>query len=150
MLRRHGLDHGAAAIRAAAGAADDLRDEGERGLRRAEVVDVEAHIRVQHADERDGRKIEALGDHLRAEQDRDLLVAEAAQHRLVAAGGGDGIRIHAQNCRIRERARARSSRSSGTSGGGPRNGTSGGRCSAGTAARRRSPCRRGIGCCRGG
>ena len=102
MLRRHGLDHGAAAIRAAAGAADDLRDKGERGLRRAEVVDVEAHIRVQHADERDGRKIEALGDHLRAKQDRDLLVAEAAEHRLVAAGGGDGIRVHAQNCRIRE------------------------------------------------
>ena len=102
MLRRHGLDHGAARVRTPSGTAHDLRDKRKRRLGGAEVVDIQAHVRVDDADKRNGREIKALGDHLRAEQNGDLLFAELFQHRLMSACGGHGIGVHAQNLRVGE------------------------------------------------
>ena len=46
----------------------------------AEVGQVERDVGVEHADQRDARKVEALRDHLGAEQDVGLAAREAAQH----------------------------------------------------------------------
>ena len=100
MLRRHGLDHGAARVRTAPGTADDLRNERKRCLGGTEIVYIQAHVRVNDADERDGWEIKALGNHLRAKQNGNLLFAEFFQHCLMPACGGYGIGVHAQNLRV--------------------------------------------------
>ena len=58
------------------GTADDLRNKRKRCLGGAEVVDIQAHVRVDDADKRNGWEIKARGDHLRAKQNGDLLFAE--------------------------------------------------------------------------
>ena len=68
MIRRAGLHQHFAGLLAAAGPSRHLHQELEGALGGAEVGQVQGHVGVEHADERDVRKIEALGDHLRAEE----------------------------------------------------------------------------------
>ena len=56
---------------AAAGAADDLREQLERPLGRAKIRQAEADVGRDDADERHRRKVVALRDHLRADEDVD-------------------------------------------------------------------------------
>ena len=75
------LDDRFARLLAAAGAAGDLRQQLKRPLRRAEVGQAEADVGRHDADQRDARKVVALGDHLRADEHVDLAVAEPRQQR---------------------------------------------------------------------
>ena len=74
---------------AAAGAADDLREQLKRPLRRAEIRQAEADVGRDDADERHRRKVVPLGDHLRADEDVDRRRARrrAARARSRRAGG---------------------------------------------------------------
>ena len=47
----------------------------------ADVGLLEERVRINNADERDVRKIQSLGNHLRSEQDRGLLAGRCAQER---------------------------------------------------------------------
>ena len=102
MLRRHGLHHRRPRLLAAARPADHLRDQAERRLRRAVIAHVQAHIRVQNADERHIFKIEPLGHHLRPKQDRNFFLLEAPEQLLMAVAGRHRVRVHAQELRVRE------------------------------------------------
>ena len=66
------LDDRLAGTLAAARAPDDLRQQLERPLRRAEIRQPEADVGRDDADERHAREIVSLGDHLRADQHVDL------------------------------------------------------------------------------
>ena len=75
-MRSECLDDDLALEIAPPGAAGDLGDELERALAGAEVRDVQAEVRIEDADERDVWEMQALGDHLRADQDIDLVGLE--------------------------------------------------------------------------
>ena len=47
---------------------------------------MQPHVGVDHADQRHVGKVEALGDHLGAEQDVNQTAAEGGQHAGMAAG----------------------------------------------------------------
>ena len=77
VVGRKRLHEHAAALVAAAGAAGDLRDELKRPLGRPQVAKVQRRVGVDHADQRHVRKVEPLGDHLRAQQDLHLAARES-------------------------------------------------------------------------
>ena len=88
MLRGEGLDQRPARAAGAPRAPRHLRQELEGALRRAQVAEGEAEIGVDDADQRQARKVVALGDELRADDDVDLalrdrgeLLAQAAARR---------------------------------------------------------------------
>ena len=97
VVRGEGLDHGAAGFLSPAAAPDHLRDQGERAFSRAIVPGIEALIGRDHADQRDVFKIEPLGDHLRADHDGDVFLAETVEQLFVGTGRRDGIRVHAEH-----------------------------------------------------
>ena len=66
---RERLDEHATALRTAAGATRELRDERERALLGAEVGEAQRAVGVDDDAERDVREVVALGDHLRADED---------------------------------------------------------------------------------
>ena len=70
-----------ARLLAAAGAAGDLRQQLEGPLGGAEIGQAEADVGRDDADQRDAREVVPLRDHLRADEDVDLAVAEACQQR---------------------------------------------------------------------
>ena len=65
-----GLDDHATRVLTATGATRDLLEEVERALPRAEVGHLEGVVGIDHTHERHLGKVQALGDHLRAEQHR--------------------------------------------------------------------------------
>ena len=73
------LDDRFARALAAPGAPRHLGQELKRALRRPKVGEAETDIRGHDADQRDARKVVALGDHLRADEDVDLARREARQ-----------------------------------------------------------------------
>ena len=79
MLGHIGLDQAAARNRLAAGAPRHLIEQLEGALGGARVGLREAEIAVDHADQRQPRKMMALGDELRADDDIDLAVLDLAQ-----------------------------------------------------------------------
>ena len=81
MIRIERLDDRLARPLAAAGPADDLRQQLKRPLRRAEVRQAQANVSRDDADERHARKVVALGDHLRADQHVDLAGHEPPEQR---------------------------------------------------------------------
>ena len=88
-----------ARLLAAAGAAGHLREQLKRPLGRAEVGHAEADVGRDDADQRHARKVVALGNHLRADQDVDLAVAEARQQRFERAPSADRVAIEARDAR---------------------------------------------------
>ena len=67
-----GLDDDAARVLTATGATGDLFEQVERALARSEIGHLEGVVGVDHAHERHLGEVQALGDHLRAEQHRAL------------------------------------------------------------------------------
>ena len=94
-----GLDQRAAGQVGAAAAADDLGDEAEHALIRAESLPEQHRIDAKNADERDFFKVQPFGDHLCAKQDVILLPGKAGQHLFVRVFLGGGILVHAQDAR---------------------------------------------------
>src|SRR5687768_5457590 len=56
-----------------------LRQKLERALTRAEIRNMQTKIRVENAHQRDVGKMQSLGDHLRANEDIDLVRLEGVQ-----------------------------------------------------------------------
>ena len=100
MIGAERLHEHAPAVLAAPGAAGHLRHQLKRALGGAEVGQVQGRVGIDHAHQRDTRKIEPLGDHLRAQQDIDLAVAKRRQGLLVAAGSLHRVGVHAQHAGI--------------------------------------------------
>jgi hypothetical protein len=100
-----GLHDDAARELAAASASGDLRDELEGALRGAEIRQVERAVGVDDADQRDAREVEALGDHLRADQHVDLAAPEGLERVLVVLAPPHRVRIHAPHARAWEEGR---------------------------------------------
>ena len=90
------LDDRAPRVRAAAGAARDLRDELEGPLGRAEVGEGEGGVGADHADEAHIREVEPLRDHLRAHQHLDLALSEALERVVEVRGRLHGVAVDAQ------------------------------------------------------
>lgn len=90
-----GLDVDFAGEVAAAGASGDLCDELEGAFGGAEVVgDGEGAIGGEDANEGDIGEVEALGNHLGAEEDVGLFGAEGGEEFVVAMAAGGGVGIH--------------------------------------------------------
>ncbi len=102
MLRVQRLDDRLARRLSPAGASDHLRQQLKRALRRAKVGKPEADVRRDDADERDRRKIVALGDHLRADEDVDLAPRDTPQDAGDRAAAPDGVAIDARDTRPRK------------------------------------------------
>ena len=82
VLRVARLDEDRARTLAAARATRHLDEELETALGRAEIRHGERGVGVDHADQRHVRKIVALRDHLRADEDVDLAGAHPGEHGL--------------------------------------------------------------------
>ena len=95
MVGRACLHHDATAKRPATAAARHLRDKLAGAFGGAEVGQMERRIGVDDADEHHARKVEALGDHLRADKDVDLAGTKGVERLLVAAPGSHRVGIHA-------------------------------------------------------
>ena len=108
VVRIQRLDDRLARLLAAAGAAGDLREQLERPLGGAEVGQAEADVGRHDADQRHARKVVALGDHLRADEDVDLAVAEPREQRGERALAPDGVAIEPRDARAGTRARCTS------------------------------------------
>jgi len=98
-----------AAARAAAGPPGHLRDQLKRPLGGAEVGQVQRRVGIDHADERDVRKIQSLGDHLRPQQDADRAVAKPLERLAVRAGVAHRVGVHPQASKPGKRARTSTS-----------------------------------------
>ncbi len=102
VVTRHArLDDDFPALGSAARASRDLAEQLEAAFRRAEVGQVDADVRIDDADERDVREIEALGDHLGAEQDVDFAAAHAVEDVGVRPFAARGVDVHARDARVR-------------------------------------------------
>jgi hypothetical protein len=58
---------------------------------------VQRQIRIDDAHQRDLRKIQALGDHLCADEDVDLLPFHRAENAMMTPLGGRGIQVHSRD-----------------------------------------------------
>ena len=102
MKRSEGLDEDFALDVAAAGAAGDLGEQLEGAFAGAEVRDDAGQVGVDDPDQRDVRKMQALGDHLRADEDVDLAGAEVAQDAAIILLPLQRVGVHARDARVRE------------------------------------------------
>ena len=102
MERGVGLDEHLAGHVAAPRAPGHLRQQLERALRGAEVRHLQAQVGVDHADQGHVRKVEALGDHLRADQNIDVAAPELAEDLRVGILAAGGVGVHAHDARVRE------------------------------------------------
>ena len=63
---------------------------------------MEGGVRRDHADQRDERHVEPLGDHLRADEHVGLVGEEAGEDRLVRVAAAGDVAVPAQGARLRE------------------------------------------------
>ena len=94
---RAGLDEHAAAARAAAGAARELRDQRERPLLGAEVREAQGRVGVEHDAERHVREVVALGHHLGAEQEASRRGVEAREQLRHGVLGRRRVGVEAED-----------------------------------------------------
>ena len=102
VLRREGLDQCPARAAGASRASGHLRQELERPLRRAHVAEGEAEVAVDDADQRQERKIVALGDELGADDDVDLAFLDRRQFLAQTLHPADDVARHQDRARVRE------------------------------------------------
>ena len=107
MLGILGLDQHLAGLRAAPGAARDLDDGLRHAFGRAEIRAEQALVGVQHHHQGDARKVVALGDHLRADQDARLAAGDPANYLLDVAALAHHVAIEAGDGHVREQLRQR-------------------------------------------
>src|SRR5688572_7165623 len=79
VLGVEGLHDGLAGALAAPGPPGDLRQQLERALGSAKISESQPDVRRDDPDKRDTRKVMALRDHLRADEDVQLAGREAAE-----------------------------------------------------------------------
>ncbi len=101
VARRVGLEDDAARHWTATGPAGHLREQLERALGRSVVGQVERDVGRDHAGERDGRQVEALGGELRADQHVGAALAEVVVDRLESTPSGEGVRVEASDPQAR-------------------------------------------------
>ena len=104
MIRIDGLNQHDSGRLAASGAAGGLRQELEGSLGGAEIGEAQADVGVHDAHQRDVGNVVTLGDHLRADQDVVIALAEAGQDGFVVALAADGIAVQPRDAGFRKRA----------------------------------------------
>ena len=72
----------------------DLHEELERPLPRAEVRQMQRRIRTDDSHQSHSRKVQPLGDHLRADQDVNFPAAERPERFVIRTLARHGVRIH--------------------------------------------------------
>ena len=100
-----GLDHDLpfpCALASAAGTAGHLGKELECSLRCAEIGEKQLRVCRDDPNERDTRKVESFGNHLRTEQDVGVAVAESLQQAVVRPLANRCVEVHAQNLCFRK------------------------------------------------
>ena len=100
MKRRERLHENLALHVAAPGAPGDLREQLEGALARAEIRLVQREVGVNDADQRDVRKMQALGNHLRADENVGLADAKIAEHLPVIVLALHRVGVHALDARV--------------------------------------------------
>ena len=83
-------------------ATGDLGDELEGALGSAEIGQRQRRIAADHADERDVRIVEPLGDHLRAEHHLKLAAPKSAKRLLVILAAAHRVAIDTRVAKLRE------------------------------------------------
>ena len=89
----------------AARAARDLGEELEGALGGAEIRQLEREVGVEDPDQRHAREVQALGDHLGAEQDIQLARPEVGEDLAEAVLARHGVRVDAGHARAGEELR---------------------------------------------
>ncbi len=89
------LHHDTTATRSATGSSGDLRNQVKGPFTGAKIKQVQRRIGIDHADQSDVGEIQALGNHLCAQQNSPLARAKQIQCRFMAAGPLHRIGIHA-------------------------------------------------------
>ena len=103
MKRRECLHEHFALDVAAPGAAGDLREQLKGAFARAKIRLMQRKIGVNDADERDVRKMQALGNHLGADEDVGLAGAKIAEHLPVIVLALHRVGVHALDARLRKK-----------------------------------------------
>ncbi len=85
MIGLVGLEIADAAALLAPGAADHLVEQLPGAFRRARIAVAQAQIRIDHADQIEPRKVVALGDQLRADDDVDAAFRDLGQARCASS-----------------------------------------------------------------
>ena len=96
-----GLQHHFALRARPAASARHLRDELKGAFAAAVIGEMQTHVGVEHAHERDGRKVVPLCHHLRADENIRLAVGKAFQDLKMPFLAARRIHVHAQNARLR-------------------------------------------------
>ena len=94
MKRREALHEDLAFDIAATGAPGDLGEQLKGALARAEIGQVQAEVGIHDADERDVRKVQALRDHLRADEDVDLAGPKRSERFAIRIATLHHVGIH--------------------------------------------------------
>ncbi len=102
MIRIMGLNHDLAGAIGAPGAAGDLQDRLREPLVAARIGAEQPLVGVQHADERHARKVMALRQHLRADQNLDVAGFDVVQHGGERAFAARAVAIEARDARRRK------------------------------------------------
>ncbi len=97
VIRKLGLDQHLARSFRATRAARDLHDRLREPFARAEVRAEKSLVCVQHDDERDVREIVPLRQHLRPDENIDLLAVDSLEHRLEVASLADAVSVESRN-----------------------------------------------------
>ena len=97
MLGGVGLDQSPARLLSPARPAHHLGEQGEGALPRPEVVHEQGLVRQDDPHQGDVLKVQPLGHHLGPHQNGHVLLLKLLQNGLVGPGGGDGVRVHAQD-----------------------------------------------------
>ena len=100
MLLLKGLQQGAARLFAAPGAARHLIEQLKRALGGARIAIGQADIGVHHADQSQKRKIMALGDQLRADDEIELMLRHRLQFGAHALGPARHVGGQNQQARV--------------------------------------------------
>src|SRR5205814_4328162 len=96
------LDQHFATLGAAPGSPRNLVKELEGALGCSEVRQIDAHVSVHHPHERDVRKIESLGDHLRPEQNVDFTCCYTIENAGMRPLAARRVNIHSRHPRSRK------------------------------------------------
>ena len=101
-VRGEGLDDDFALELTTASPAGDLGQQLEGALTGAEIGNMQAEVGIQYADQSDVGEMQALGNHLGANDDIDLALAELSQGVAQGVLAAHGVRIDAGDACLRE------------------------------------------------
>src|SRR5262249_23690310 len=100
MKRRKRLHNDFAFNIAAAGAAGDLREQLKGAFAGTEIGLMQREVGKNDSDEGHVRKMQALGDHLRADENINFADAKIAEDFAVIILTLHGVGVHAMNARV--------------------------------------------------